>query len=77
MRTTLNSAKKDAMIYRQAARRSLEDGDGLGVVAPHRRLDNAWWAHCMACPVGETPVERDEFCMALLMLAAIAETGDL
>lgn len=73
----LNRAQKDARIYRQAARRSLEEGDGLGVIELHRRLENRWWEYCSACPDGSTPVDREEFCMALLMMAAVAETGDL
>lgn len=77
VRALNRNAKRDASIYRKAARRSLERGDGLDIVVRNLKLDTAWWKYALGCPIEVAPVEREEFCMALLMLAAIAETGDL
>ena len=56
--------------YRLAAMRSLERGDGLDLLTK-KEFEEWYQLFCMA---GDgAPMEREEFCMSLCFLAAMAE----
>jgi hypothetical protein len=66
---TLNRSK----VLREAAKRSLLSGDGLEYLERFPRLYEEFWRQRRAMDLDDYLVEKENFCMALLMMAAMYE----